>query len=1081
MRGRNPLHEGTGLVAAPSNSVAVIKGVGGGSAGVVVGADGTLYMGSIFDSFAHALNADGTHKWTFDVGHTVIASSPAVGADGTVYLAATDGYLFALRADGTLKWNHRWDSSGLSHPALGADGTVYVGNGNGSLYAVKGDDGTLKWTYQTGDRICSAPAVDDGTVYAGSTDGYLYALQADDSTLKWKYKATGDACSSPAVGADGSVYVGSSDGLLHALDVEGTVRWTYPTGDRVSSPAVDADGNVYVGSYDGYLYALEANGTLKWTYGYQPTPYAAGSPAVGSDGTVYVGLSGEIGDSKLHALDADGKLKWLYKVKEDIVSSPALGADGTVIVNSPNGNLYAFGLSAAYVTSSLHLAQRRMARNESAVPQLQHLCAFTSETLWAPQCNATHGCNVCGACCNTYLLPSQCAACHAQNCPPRADTFTHETTELVNTSCQLLHNYNASAPFLTAWEGYLDSSLSFAYYKERISDGGTLLVLLQQYEALHQHFIDRDTTLQDRLDDAQTAVDSLRADEDSWRARMQSDKIAMGAYCEEVVVLGQQMDAKFALLQGDVHGLIDSLNEQLDRLSLQLQKAKHEYEVKQAMGLFGAIVQVVRAVVAVGSCFASSTATAGAALLACGKDNMRSISSAIESVKGCVHTFSTGCQPCKALAAEMKEAQEAEEDIDRLSNMAKAAQALNDQLSEGAPLPQELPILISDKIAIDSLRRSADALKQELVKTVGSQGQQLLGDIQDWADMGVTRVSLFLSYYNKATRVQNDNSSLRALQVRTALVTEQLQNEHTQAAAVTTAAQLIEEKKQLQTDLVLKYMYEEWKQYHFYSLMPLAPLTGLPAAPTSADLLEKQTRIEANYEAEIERQAHAGKSAGWIYIVINASAEPHTIAALAATGATQVVLPIPLKNVTDPMTNTASLIADTRYTNVRLFDVGVYPLDAQGHVIGGARSVEVIVAKGGASWFFDSDKHLHTFSHEPVKYGAGGDFSYHVDATGKACPVNYRACVDTLCPNYISFSPYGKWDVRVPDGQGIDLSRLNAIRFEFSVTYEEDQSFTGFDWFGKHYPTYLQDKGGGPPQRGCLHTEEGLTPMASIN
>jgi len=287
-----------------------------------------------------------------------------------------------------------------------------------------------------------------------------------------------------------------------------------------------------------------------------------------------------------------------------------------------------------------------------------------------------------------------------------------------------------------------------------------------------------------------------------------------------------------------------------------------------------------------------------------------------------------------------------------------------------------------------------------------------------------------------------------------------------------TAALLVKEKMQKQADLVLKYMYEEWKQFHVYSLKPLEPLTGLPADPTSANLLEKQAYIESQYEAEIERQAQAGKSAGWIYIVVNASAEPLTIASLAANGSTQVVLPIPLKNVTDPATNMSSLVADTRYNNVRIFDVGVYPLDAQGRVIGGDRSVEVVVSKGGASWFLDPSMKLQTFSHNPVKYGADGDFSYQVGADGKACPVNYRACSTTLCPDYISYSPYGTWSVRIDKGQGVDLTKLNALRFEFSVTYGEDASVPGYDWFGKHYPVYLQDKGGGPPQRGCLHADE---------
>ena len=111
---------------------------------------------------------------------------------------------------------------------------------------------------------------------------------------------------------------------------------------------------------------------------------------------------------------------------------------------------------------------------------------------------------------------------------------------------------------------------------------------------------------------------------------------------------------------------------------------------------------------------------------------------------------------------------------------------------------QELPLLISDKISMDTLRTSADAVKQELVKEVGSRGQQFISDIGDWTDMGVTRVSLFISYYNLATCVQNDAGQLKALQARTSIVQERLKDEQKEEAAIVTAALLVHERQQKQ-------------------------------------------------------------------------------------------------------------------------------------------------------------------------------------------------------------------------------------------------------------------------------------------
>jgi outer membrane protein assembly factor BamB len=63
-----------------------------------------------------------------------------------------------------------------SSPAVGADGTIYVGSDDHNLYAIN-PDGSLKWRYDTGDKVYSSPAIgSDGTIYAGSDDDNLYAI-----------------------------------------------------------------------------------------------------------------------------------------------------------------------------------------------------------------------------------------------------------------------------------------------------------------------------------------------------------------------------------------------------------------------------------------------------------------------------------------------------------------------------------------------------------------------------------------------------------------------------------------------------------------------------------------------------------------------------------------------------------------------------------------------------------------------------------------------------------------------------------------------------------------------------------------
>ena len=62
-------------------------------------------------------------KWSFQTSDNV-CSSPALGADGTVYVGSYDGRLYAVTAGGALKWSYLTDGMVSSSPTLGADGTV---------------------------------------------------------------------------------------------------------------------------------------------------------------------------------------------------------------------------------------------------------------------------------------------------------------------------------------------------------------------------------------------------------------------------------------------------------------------------------------------------------------------------------------------------------------------------------------------------------------------------------------------------------------------------------------------------------------------------------------------------------------------------------------------------------------------------------------------------------------------------------------------------------------------------------------------------------------------------------------------
>jgi outer membrane protein assembly factor BamB len=332
-------------------------GGGADASSPAVGADGTVYIGSS-DGRLYAVNPDGGLRWSYATGGDLYAA-PAVAADGTVYIGSSDGRLYAVSPDGSLKWRYRIGPIFSASPAIAADGTVYIGSYKG-LYALR-PDGRLKWRYQA-DHITASPAVAaDGTVYTGSSDGSLYAL-GPDGRLKWRYQAETALTTPPAVGADGTVYVGTDEDWFYAVRPDGRLKWQFSTeGASASSPAViGSDGTVYVafsyGPYAGVLAAIRPNGRLSWHYGIGSA--LLGAPTVGADGTVYLGssalaFSGEE-DGQLNAIGPDGKLKWQYSsggAGTMSASSPALLADGTVYIGSSDG-LYAIYSDSAGLAAS---------------------------------------------------------------------------------------------------------------------------------------------------------------------------------------------------------------------------------------------------------------------------------------------------------------------------------------------------------------------------------------------------------------------------------------------------------------------------------------------------------------------------------------------------------------------------------------------------------------------------------------------------------------------------------------------------------------------------------------------------------
>jgi outer membrane protein assembly factor BamB len=307
----------------------------------------------------------GGRPWAFRTQRGIFAT-PAVAADGTVYIGSADDVLYALAPEGTERWRFTTDGIIDTAPALlpdepGVGPTLVVGSGDETMYRLRvdpalGEGARSVWTFRptldlAGEQLVAwwegSPTVGpDGTVYQGNTGGGAYAVRPDGSQ-RWAH-ATGNAVwTVPAIGPDGTTYWGSLDLVVRAVDSGGEELWRRTTlGFVASSPALSTDGTLFVGSFDGRLYALDArSGDVRWSVATGDHVYSSPALVEDQDGRLQLVVVGST-DGVLYGIRPDGGVAWSYDTGAPIRSSPALGRtpDGTgriAYVGSSDGRLYA--------------------------------------------------------------------------------------------------------------------------------------------------------------------------------------------------------------------------------------------------------------------------------------------------------------------------------------------------------------------------------------------------------------------------------------------------------------------------------------------------------------------------------------------------------------------------------------------------------------------------------------------------------------------------------------------------------------------------------------------------------------------
>ncbi|WP_180960435.1 outer membrane protein assembly factor BamB family protein [Neobacillus cucumis] len=201
-----------------------------------IGSDGTIYITDVYYASSgnyvtlsgnvYAVASTGKQKWKYTIG-SYTPSSVLIGSDGTLYVGSEDNYFYAINpTTGKAKWKVKLDNDITATAALDKTGNAYIGTSGGRFYAID-PTGKIKWEYKANGGIQSSALVDAaGVIYFGSDDNYLHAL-GPDGKLKWKATTLGKVVSSPAINEKRDIIVGSSDGKLYVYNPAGKAKYSF--------------------------------------------------------------------------------------------------------------------------------------------------------------------------------------------------------------------------------------------------------------------------------------------------------------------------------------------------------------------------------------------------------------------------------------------------------------------------------------------------------------------------------------------------------------------------------------------------------------------------------------------------------------------------------------------------------------------------------------------------------------------------------------------------------------------------------------------------------------------------------------
>jgi outer membrane protein assembly factor BamB len=338
----------------------------------VISSDNELYIiadNGILYAFDHTF----AFSWSFVAPFGTFIGTPALSNNGTLYIASSQNYLFAVVDAGgpggsvspLIKWNYPINGKAVS-PIIDLSNNIYFGTDTGYIYGITdfNNQSIPLWTpYRSPDsnpilkplalnvernKICY--------ITTDSTNSYVYAIDISKNVQpqqRWPpitFITSMAIIGTPSIDPNGIIYLGISYldqylSILYAYDISnGLQLWNKTVNNIISDTAIDGN-NIYVTSSSvtlpsetKFMIFNSSNGAFIWSYTVNSLGLivAPSTPTVDANNNVYFGYN-----NNLYSINAaTRKFNWKYPAGGAIRGMPIISNNQHIYFGANDGFIY---------------------------------------------------------------------------------------------------------------------------------------------------------------------------------------------------------------------------------------------------------------------------------------------------------------------------------------------------------------------------------------------------------------------------------------------------------------------------------------------------------------------------------------------------------------------------------------------------------------------------------------------------------------------------------------------------------------------------------------------------------------------